>query len=144
MELLKNFDSANKYLDLDSNKIMEYSSQVKINGWYKLIDNIPSALLVTANRLYFIWNNKKKLITNNTYIKIDDLKDLNKKTLKLYEPAMLIFQFDYNVDDNYSNVTPFEYIDDEDFDWGLFVSNIINDTERKNNFIKNIMEGPIL
>lgn len=138
MELLKNFDSANEYLDLDSNKIIKCLSEVKINGWYKIIDNAPSALLVSANRLYFIWDSNKHLVTDSTYIKIDKSKILN-NNLKLYEIETLIFQFNYDADENYSNLSPFEYIDDEDFDWGLFVSNIINDTERKNNFIKNIM-----
>ncbi|MNL72093.1 hypothetical protein D3C87_1973470 [compost metagenome] len=47
-------------------------------------------------------------------------------------------RFTYPLPDLRVNVSPFEYIDEEDFNWGEFIAKVINDQERKRNFIANL------
>ena len=41
--------------------------------------------------------------------------------------------------DDFLNISPFEYLDQEDFEWGGFIKKIINDENRKKTFIANLM-----
>jgi hypothetical protein len=52
----------------------------------------------------------------------------------------VIVRFRYSTKGDSLNVSPFEYIDEGDFNWGEFIAKIINDKERKRNFVANLTD----
>ncbi len=138
--LLRNFDFALKYFDNKSKTELEDTSNPKINGWYKFINGVLSALLVIDNNLYFLYGEDRFLITE--FIRVS-LKGKSKDEIEfcIFNDNDIFVKFLYPISDPKLNVSPFEYIDEDDFKWGDFVAKIINDEERKRNFILNLMES---
>lgn len=138
--LLRNFDFAIKYFDYKSKTEFEDISNSKINGWYKFVNGLISGLFVIDNNLFFLYGKDKILI-------IDSHRVLLKKSNKIRSEFNLIndndvlVKFQLNQLDCDYNISPFEYIDEEDFKWHEFISRIINDSERKKNFITNLMDN---
>lgn len=138
MILLRNFDFANKYFDYESKTEGENTSNPKICGWYKYINGLLSGLLVLDNNLYFVYEHNKFLITDNSKVLLQDYSQFEKEfTLVDGENKLVVFL--YSLPDSKLNVSPFEYIDDEDFKWGDFIEKVINDPERKKNFRTSMM-----
>lgn len=49
----------------------------------------------------------------------------------LVDQNKVLVKFLYSIPDSKLNVSPFKYIDEDNFKWADFLSNIINDEERK-------------
>lgn len=137
--LLRNFDFATKYFDYKSKTELEESSSPKINGWYKFINGLLSALLVIDNSLYFLYGENKFLITDSCEVLLKEKSKLENEFVLVNGNNELV-RFLYSLPDPKLNVSPFEYIDENDFKWGNFIAKIINDEERKRNFVTNLME----
>ena len=137
--VLRNFDSANEYYNIDTGKRARFDTDQKINDWYKLVNGIISALLAENSQLFIVWDKNKYLINEKTTVRLADSTINGERKLSFYISSSLVFEFHYPVEADYSNVSPFEYIDSEDFDWGIFVSNVINDESRTKNFIENLI-----
>ena len=135
--MLRNFDVATKYFDYESKTEINKTSIQKINGWYKFINGLLSAILVIDNNLYILYGENKILILES-YKAI--LKPINATSSELiiinFDKVLL--KFSYRLPDSKFNVSPFEYIDEDDFKWGEFIAKIINDKERQRNFAMNL------
>ena len=139
MILLRNFYSANKVYDLTNKLLLTSTLNTKINGWYIENNDMFSAIYTIEYDLFLFVNEKEINITSDSYFaELVRLKD--KENLKLYYDNVKEVEFIYDISESYSNVSPFEYIDDDDNNWGLFLIKIINDKNRKNNFIINLNE----
>lgn len=139
MILLRNFYSANKVYDLRNKLLLTSTLNTKINGWYIENNDMFSAIYTIEYDLFLFVNEKEINITSDSYFaELVRLKD--KENLKLYYDNVKEVEFIYDISESYSNVSPFEYIDDDDNNWGLFLIKIINDKNRKNNFIINLNE----
>jgi hypothetical protein len=126
MLVLRNFESFNDFFDLESRKNLPYKDDYYIVGCYKLISN---------NNIVFIYeiNNDKYIGLNDIVHKIDEdssvrLIKVNDKInrILLYQNHIIILEFNYEHDRRLFNVPPFEYLDEEDFDWGLYIMNFLN------------------
>lgn len=137
--LLRNFDFSTKYFDCKSRTELEKVSNFQINGWYKIINGILSALLVEDNKLFFLYGEREILITKSHRVLLER-KNNGKCEFLLIEGNDVLVRFLYSLPDSKLNFAPFEYIDEDDFDWGDFVSKIVNNEEQRMNFIKNLME----
>ncbi len=137
---LRNFDYATRYLDYKSKTELEESSNPQINGWYKFINGLLSALLVMDNSLYFLYGEDKFLITDSCRVLLKERSKLENEFVLVNGNNELV-RFLYSLPDPKLNVSPFEYIDEEDFKWGNFIEKIINDKERQRNFVMNLMES---
>jgi len=137
--LLRNFDFATKYFDYKSKTELEESSSPKINGWYKFINGLLSALLVIDSSLYFLYGEDKFLITDSCEVLLKEKSKLENEFVLVNGNNELV-RFLYSLPDSKLNVSPFEYIDENDFKWSDFIAKIINDEERKRNFVSNLME----
>jgi len=130
--LLRNFDFAKNYFDYHTKNEVEDISNPKIIGWYKYINNDLSALLVKDNKLYFLYAEEIILITDSHHVilrKID--KDVNEFIFVIGNEALV--KYSYILSNFRFNISPFEYLDNEDGQWEEFLSEIINDKERKKN-----------
>ncbi len=139
MKLLKNFDVFKEYFNLDTKEFCSFEQLQKTVGIYKTLDGIMTGLLVEDTNLYFLYGEEKFLIT-------DSYKVLLKKISKAESEIALsvgneeLVKFLYPIPNLELNVTPFEYIDEEDFKWGEFIEKIVNDKERRRNFVAKLSE----
>lgn len=142
MTLLKSFDAYNLYFDVDSKSIIESVSVVRYFGWYKVVNDLLTGLLVKSRKLYFLYGTSEILVSDQFHSEIKH-NDESNSTLELYEGSELICKLTYQTDNFLHGIAPFEYIDEEDFDWGLYISNTINNPETRSNLIDNLSLGHI-
>ena len=138
--LLRNFDFAIKYFDYQSKVEHEETSNPKINGWYKYINGVLSALLVIDKNLYFLYGEDRFLIVESNKVLLQE-KTKDENNFFLFDGNNELVKFSYSLVDLQINISPFEYIDEDDFKWGSFIEKIINDKERQSNFVMNLMES---
>lgn len=138
--ILKNFDYAIKYFDNKSRTEIETTSNPPINGWYKFINGILSALIVIDNNLYFLFGDESILITEHHRVLLEEQSN-NENKFSLINGNDVQVNFLYSKPNSKFNVAPFEYIGEDDFIWGDFIAKIVNDEVRKRNFVSNLMEG---
>ena len=143
MILLRNFDDVSMYFNLELKINIQNSSISSVNGIYKLIDNELSALLVLDYKLYFVLEDEIKLIDDTFSVNVENSDYDNNKIVKFFSNEILVFQFSYAPPNEFLNTSPFEYIEEEDFNWGMFIENIINNKHRKLTFIRNLMKSPV-
>ncbi|MCO6505119.1 MAG: hypothetical protein J6568_06855 [Snodgrassella sp.] len=128
--ILKNFDIAYQYINCENNNLIISNNLMKINGWCKNINNNLSALVVYDNKLFYLFD-KKYGITNEYHIKLKDGNNKRERIFELMKKDKFILSFIYEIDRIIEGNSPFEYIDDEDSDWGIFVENRINNLTKK-------------
>lgn len=137
MILLRNFDFATKYLDYKSKIEINETSNPKISGWYKFANGLLSALLVLDNNLYFLYGEDRFLIMDSHRVLLKRISMFENECTLINGNDVLV-RFLYSLSDSQQNISPFEYIDEEDFKWGEFIAKIINDHKRKRDFVNNL------
>ena len=138
MILLRNFDIAKQYFDYESKTEIEDGTNPKICGWYKYIDGLLTALFAADNNLYFSYHNDRFLITDNHKVLLSEHSQFD-KNFSLLDNGEEVVRFLYPLPDPELNVSPFEYIDEEDFMWGEFIEKVINNSKSKEIFVVNTM-----
>lgn len=138
MRLLGNFDTFNEYYNIDTNKFCSFINLQKTIGIYKIIEGVMTGLLVEDNNLYFLYGKEKFLVTESHKVLLEGKSNVENK-FSLIDGNDVLVRFLYSTPDPKLNVSPFEYIDEEDFKWGDFIGKIINDRKRKRNFVMNLM-----
>lgn len=138
MILLKDFNYYNKYFDLEYKKTIHLEIMPKINGWYNIVESTLSALAVLNGKVCFIWGENNFVVDDMSTVEIESSGTPGEKLLKFYINSSLVVHFTYKVPTRSLNVFPFDYIDDEDSDWGNFIASVINNRTRRSNFIENI------
>ncbi|HBV14809.1 hypothetical protein [Chryseobacterium carnipullorum] len=137
--ILRNFDFAIKYYDCKLKAEIIETSNPKINGWYKYINETLSAILVRDNNIYLLYGENNILIKKSYRVFLYRRNDTEYE-FNLAEEDNILISFFFSQTCNKLNVSPFEYIDEDDFKWGVFLEKIINNEEKKINFITNLME----
>jgi hypothetical protein len=135
--IFRNFDCAKKYYDYSSKTEFENSTNPEICGWYKNHDDQFSALFVENSKLYFEFAGNLFYILDSTNVDINQISEENNE-FYIIENLEVVLKYRFKENSSNLNVAPFEYLDDEDFNWLEFVRNIINDKIRKNTFITNM------
>ncbi|NDV68509.1 hypothetical protein [Dysgonomonas sp. 25] len=141
MKLLKDFRRFGRYIESSSKQEhIDNSLPIKIAGWFCELENAFSSLYLKDDALHFSFNETNIIIDSDVTVKLSTPTLINstsslalyEKQFMLYEREKLLLSFKYTIDEFYQ-ITMEE---EEDFDWGLFVSNIINVPKRK----KQILE----
>lgn len=137
--LLRNFDFASNYYDVLRKIELKDFSSPKINGWYKFVNGKLTALLVSDNNLFLLYENNQYLVNERSEVILD--KNVKSEIQFNYlDNCSLQLSFSYSNDDSILNFSPFEYIDEDDFKWEKFIEKIINDKERQKKFVANLTE----
>lgn len=135
--LLKSFENANEYLILENMERTIRPVGQKSVGWYKIVGGHPRTLVVQDSKLFLTYKDKKVSIDANTMSKTSEIGE-NLSSFELIKTGNTQISFTYEHDKSLISVEPFDYIDAEDFDWGLFLSNIINNKSRKAALIERL------
>mgnify|MGYP006357738991 FL=1 len=139
MCLLKSFEKGNEYKDIISNTIYILSFNENSVGWFKYIKGVLSAVYVQENSLFFKFGNYCVNVFDIIECSVTYIDD-NYSSFTLYDVNRLKINFCYKHNKELYAIEPFDYIDEEDYDWGIFLCNIINDKERTMNIIQNIIK----
>lgn len=133
MNLLCNFDDYDTYYDIETNNYLNFNEIQTNCGCYKIIYNDFTAIYAVKNELYFRFNDKKLIINNDTSAKMIKLQN-GLIRFEIYQNNIQQLCFDYRIEFQYSKHLPFDYIDDDD--WGQFLIELINDENRRAEFIE--------
>lgn len=136
---LQNFDVAANSYDYEAKVEFNATSSVLISGWYKFVDELLSGVMVIDYKLYFLYGTDKFLITDKHRVELKRISEFESE-FALIESNRIWANFTYDLPESYIYPQPFDYIDEDDFLWGEFLQKIINNEERKKNFILNLME----
>lgn len=128
--MLQSFDSAKEFLDTETLLVKISEDKAVTSGWYKIVNGKICAFYVKNSNLILKYGENDFLISGLSKAKSILIKDCI-YTFQLFHQSRIVCEFLYESDKSLFNIAPFDYLDEEDFDWGLFLSNIINDTERK-------------
>lgn len=132
--LFQSFDEINQIYDLDKKSSYVIDVTPKTCGWYKVIEDKVSAIYAFKGQIHLIYNKIQISLNQTMNSKIKNKNGIQIFTLK--NNNLPILTFEYSSENSLKGVEPFDYIDDEDYDWGLFLSNIINNVNRQHLFIK--------
>ncbi|MCR8559143.1 hypothetical protein KXD93_15910 [Mucilaginibacter sp. BJC16-A38] len=113
------------------------NSKRKTVGWFTDIDGLISGLFADHNKLFLQLNDLRYVVDERTTAKTEILNVNGQRKFSLFDETSLIASFKYSVEIAFNHIPPVEYLDDDEFDWGLFLSNIINNASRKTEFINN-------
>jgi len=134
-KVLQSFDRNKEYLELDTRQIFETSEEVLVCGWYKWLDKILTAIYVMDNDVYFLNDDKSILLESSILPSVDEI-DGSSAIFMLYQHNKIITEFKYDFDKSLHGVAPFDWFDEEDFDWGMFLKRLISDKERQKRIIE--------
>lgn len=140
MKLLRNFELHNILFDLESGEeFKNLEPVINIYGWYRQIEGVLTALYVEKNELYFLFGTTKFQVGDDCKV---DLKQLTENTMELliYHKEDLIVRFSLPFIPKFTYPAPFDYLNELEQDWGLFIQEIINNPVRRRNMISNLME----
>lgn len=142
--LLQSADNFNEVIELNpiSQGIIQYSKQDNpelgvrfIEGFFATIDSHMVFLYRYKGFLY--------LKINGNIFKLDkdvsiDLIKGSVNTLIIRQNGLPIFNWTYRLPkvEPMTSFNPTPFIEEEDFDFGLFVCNVLNDSERKERIFK--------
>jgi len=133
--LLRSFDNATEYLNVDTIERELLPAGQKVVGWFKMIHSLPCMLVVEHERLLIKYNHTSIEINETT--EANTLPVANRVSqFELMSDEGFTLKFTYEHEQVASSEAPFDYIEDEDFNWGLFLSNIVNDHSRTQALIK--------
>jgi hypothetical protein len=139
---LQSFDNANECMELNKLILTKKTVGIRTAGWYKHLEGKLSALYVRSGFFFVRYDTVDVSINNDMTARV--IGNGIKWKFSLVKGDNLIIEFDYPI--SYDNINP-EYdftpfVEDEDFNWGLFLSNIINNKSRMDNIIAQISGVP--
>lgn len=107
----------------------------KYHGFYSQLESIFLALYGLAGQLFLVVN--KEIIEIEPDYVIQVSGPHNKRYLKIVSSGKIIKEFKYSLEQIPQPITgdPTPFVEDEDFDIGLFASNISLDPERRAVFV---------
>ena len=139
MKFIKDYDSATRYYDLDSQTLLYDNSGLSVSGWFRKEGENLTAIYVEEGSLILLINDTKYEVGDQTYVEVKTTSSAAYAIFELLENHKKVAEVRYKVGERYNIQPPFEYLDDEDFDWGVFIAGIVNDKLRKRNFIEEMM-----
>jgi len=138
MKLLANFNRANEYFDLETKIVKRIPNSPKTVGWYKNVKGGWVILLIKNSKFYISYNGKEFEIKSNYFAQVKTLPFslFNRFTLFDKEKSVLSFKYLKNFIPVFSGSPLSAFVSREDFNWGLFLSNIINDKNKQERIIQ--------
>jgi hypothetical protein len=110
-------------------------------GWYKLIGSTPTILFVEADALFLTFGNLSQRINDFCSVTLSEKNNLLGR-FQLFQGHDLVIEYCYSKAEDYSRISPFEYLEEEDSDWGMFVQRIINQKPARQAFLSNLTGIP--
>jgi hypothetical protein len=130
---LQAFDKAVKAIKLDTLEVISKEGEVRTAGWYQYLQDKLTALYFQEDDFFFRYDNLCVKVEEGITAKSE--KENGQYQFSLYRKDQLILGFKYSVSDYFfeSEVDLTPFVEAEDFNWGLFLCNIINSRSRMDN-----------
>ncbi|MBN1254275.1 MAG: hypothetical protein JXA50_03285 [Deltaproteobacteria bacterium] len=121
-------ETGNYYLHLKST--LKSKQPIKTNGFYAFLSDMFFALYVDKGELKLRFTKSIIILSDNIKIEISGKPE--SRNLQIIEDRNILFEHKYSIDipNNFQD-DPTPFVEDEDFDFGLFIANISKDKIRK-------------
>lgn len=137
--MLRSFDKYDNYLNLNTRVIQCFNNTYfKINGWYKYIGDKFSAIYVKEGDLYYQYDSYIFSVSSAKYKAQLTILESDIRIFSLLGNYKLVHSFEYSIKHIFDNIEPFPFVEEEDFDWGFFLLNIINSDDRKRSIVDEL------
>ncbi|MEM1319093.1 MAG: hypothetical protein AAGG75_02490 [Bacteroidota bacterium] len=138
MRLLRSFDRRNLFLDLDAFDIVEGADSNSEIGWFKFIGSVLTGIYHFNNELLFLYDKASIPLDALTSAKVFPVEgDTYNFTLSIESTIVLDFLYEFNQEILCEAYDTTGFLEREDFDWGLFLSHIVNDKARQKRMLIN-------
>ncbi len=118
-----------KYIE-QSKKLLKSKAPKLTDGFFEIFSDMFFALYKYDNNLYFSINQKKYVLDASTIVNVEGNSKKRMLTIMKNDNELYRCNYELNTYQKFTeDYTPF--IDNEDFDFGLFVSNVSKDIARK-------------
>lgn len=134
MRLLKDFDVFIQYYNIDLCKYQSFKSLQKTVGIYKMIKGKMCGVFVEDNELYLIYETRKIKVTDSCRLTVNRINN-REVIFILEEDALEIMKTPFQIEKPVPYNAPFDYLN-EDLEWTNFMENVINNEDKKRNFIE--------
>lgn len=128
---LSDFNSIHHVLDLENFSVVPNVPRRQTGGSYCICDGVFTALYFQDRRLILQVTDRKMLIEPGLIAKIEKLDNSTERRFLLFSDKDVLVSFDYCAEEAFNDLSPWEWLPDEEFDWGLWLVNIINNPERQ-------------
>lgn len=127
---MQSFQKHNEILELSNFNILKRSeTSMSTSGWYMYIEKSLSYLLFDEGKVFFSFEKDVFEIDESSIAKLSGTK--NENIFELYRKSDLLFKFTYPITSENLTDDILGFTEDEDFNWGLFLMNIINSPSRR-------------
>jgi hypothetical protein len=127
---LARYDHRNGTFTIVSRKTLDVNEPISTNGFFAMLSNIFVALYNFEQQLFLRIGDKRIPLTDDTIALVSG--DASNRQLVVDKTGKEIAHLSYILDDsNQFPDDPTPFIKDEDFDFGLFISNISKNGKRK-------------
>jgi hypothetical protein len=139
---LQSFQNYDKILNLSNHNILnKIETTGPTSGWYTHINEALCYLLFDKIQIFFSFGERVYKIDESIVAKL--LKSESENVFELYKKEDLLISFTYPKTPEYLEGNIFGFVEDEDFDWGLFLVNIINSRARQEIIFEEINNSKI-
>jgi hypothetical protein len=137
MSIIQSFSNFDEYLD--DRKVPIESKNISHITWgrFESIGSIMTVLFVLEQCFFFSIENEFFKISDSTTAFVEDV-NVQSRLFKLFNDGLVVTEFIYEIDKTLFDIQPFDYLDEEDFDWGMFLCNIINNKDRQRRILVNV------
>jgi hypothetical protein len=127
---LAEYEHTSGMFKLSSRKTLGNNVPLKTDGVFSILSTVFVALYCFNQQLFLRIGDDCIPIISDLVITVTG--DVNNRKLCVEKAGVVVAQIDYTLDmsDQFSN-DPTAFVEDEDFDFGLFVSNVSKRSERQ-------------
>lgn len=127
---LQSFQKHDEVLKLSNFDTLKRSeTSITTSGWYMYIEKTLSYLLFDESKVFLSFGGNMFEIDESSVAKLSETESGN--IFELYQESNLLLRFAYPKPSENLEDDIFGFTEDEDFNWGLFLRNIINSVSRR-------------
>ena len=124
------YDHAKGMFTIASRNTLGGKAPLKTDGVFAILSTVFVALYCFSQQLFLRIGDDCIPLTSDLVVTVSG--DINSRKLRVEKAGVVVAHIDYTLDvsDQFPN-DPTPFVEDEDFDFGLFVSNISKNSERQ-------------
>ncbi|PPD48098.1 MAG: hypothetical protein CTY16_06195 [Methylobacter sp.] len=131
---LAEYDHSKGTFIISSRKNLDDKALLNTDGMFSILSTIFVALYRYKQQLILRIGNKNIILTDDTFVSVSGNASNRLLIIKEFGKEIIRLNYELDISKQFPN-DPTPFVGDEDFDFGLFVSNIANDDKRKKIFL---------
>ena len=129
---LAEFDWATDKISFLSKSTLPAQAVKTVRGWYSMIHNTFVAFYAVDNKIYFKADTFSLECTPDIHLTLDRSGASNVLSIQDNKEVLFTLRYAPPRANRLTGLDPTAFVEEEHFDFCLFISNIVNDPERRN------------